>query len=65
MSPALKLERRLGLFSASKSSGSGVKMAVKLNRSPCTIDKMIETPQREAHADDIHQKSEDQRSDGT
>ena len=65
MSPALRVERRLGFFTASKASDTGVKIAVRLNRSLCTIDKIIETAQSEAHAPVIHQKSEDQCPEGT
>ena len=65
MSPALRVERRLGLFTASKASDTGVKIAVRLNRSLCTIDNVIETAQSEAHAPVIHQKSEDQCPEGT
>ena len=65
MSPALRLDEILGLFTASKSSGTGVKIAVRLNRSLCTIEKIIETAQSEAHAPVIHQKSEDQCPEGT
>ena len=65
MSPALRVEKRLGLFPASKASETGVKIADRLNRSLCTIDNIIETAQSAAHAPVIHQKSEDQRPEGT